>query len=711
MMAGLVQKSNRFRPPVFPFTALVGQKDLKKALVLNAINPSLAGVLIRGDKGTAKSTAVRGLADLLPDQVGVLHCHYYCDPDNHHTMCDECLDKLENGEKIKTGEHPVKVVDLPLNTTEDRLVGSIDFEHALMTGKKKFLPGLLAESNRGVIYIDEVNLLADHLVDILLDTAVSGINIVERESVSHVHPAKYMLVATMNPEEGDIRPQLMDRFGFVVSIEGIEDPELRMEVARRREDFDTDPDSFFKIWGPKQEELREKIVQARKLLPDVKIYERQLKIISAICRAHNVAGHRADIIMEKAARTIAAYYNRNEVTQEDINEAAKLVLPHRARNASEESQKLKDDQSQKDKSENEQQQEQSMEDSGSGDEEIEQGDQENRPAQDTTSAEGKKDGAPDPAPNPGNMDGKGGPDPGGYQEQIFEIGDPVNVPTSELRFARDSLKRKAGGRRTTTVTDNKTGRYVRATQVRRNNDLAFDATLRAAAPYQRVREDTGLAVKIKEPDIREKIRQKKTSNLLIFAVDASGSMGTRLMTETKGAILALLMEAYQKRDKVGLVAFKAMDADVLLPPTNSIEIAKKMLEELPTGGKTPLGQGLLVSQQLISSQLRQDPSLLPILIIITDGRANVGLQRDRYYDGPQFGEIYREIYRICEVLEGEKRLRSIVIDAEEKRLGSFGRSKKLAEALNARYYILEDLADHRGILEAVKAEKEIREDG
>jgi magnesium chelatase subunit D len=238
-----------------------------------------------------------------------------------------------------------------------------------------------------------------------------------------------------------------------------------------------------------------------------------------------------------------------------------------------------------------------------------------------------------------------------------------------------------------------------------NNDLAFDATLRAAAPHQRSRPDTGLAVKIKEPDIREKIRQKKTSNLLLFVVDASGSMGTRLMTETKGAILALLMEAYQKRDKVGLVAFKAMDADVLLPPTNSIEIAKKLLEELPTGGKTPLGHGLLAAYQLIKSQLRQDPSLLPLMVIITDGRANVGLHKDKYYDGPQFGEIYREIYRICELFEGETRLRSIVIDAEEKRLGSFGRSKKLAEALKAKYYVLEDLCDSRGIIETVKKEK------
>jgi magnesium chelatase subunit D len=313
-------------------------------------------------------------------------------------------------------------------------------------------------------------------------------------------------------------------------------------------------------------------------------------------------------------------------------------------------------------------------------------------------------------PTSGNLEDRGGPDPGGYKENIFKIGDPVHVPTHDVRFARDSLKRKAGGRRSLTTTDNKTGRYVRATAVRKNNDLAFDATLRAAAPFQRSRPPSHLAVKIKNEDIREKIRQKKTSNLLLFVVDASGSMGTRLMTETKGAILALLMEAYQKRDKVGLVAFKGMDADVLLPPTNSIEIAKKLLEELPTGGKTPLGQGLLIAYQLLKNQLRQDPGILPLMVVITDGRANVGLSKDKYYDGPQFGEIYREIYQLCDLFSMESQIRSIVIDAEEKRLGSFGRSKKLAEVLNAKYYVLEDLCEGKGILETVQIEKERAED-
>ena len=693
----------RYRPPVFPFSALVGQERLKRALILNAINPGLCGVLIRGDKGTAKSTAVRALASLLPEQDEVADCPCHCDPSDAARMCPDCRARRDGGESLPTITHAVRVVDLPLNTTEDRLVGSLDFEHALRTGRKKFSPGILADANRGIIYIDEVNLLADHLVDILLDTAASGVNIVERESMSVVHPSRYLLLATMNPEEGDIRPQLLDRFGFAVNIEGIVEPAARVEVARRREAFDTDSASCLAQWAPAETHARELILAARRILPLVAIHPEMLRLISMICAQHNVAGHRADIIMEKAARTIAAAAGRTDVLPADIREAAELVLPHRMR--------PRDEQSQSEQQEDQRQSQQEGEEKTGEetDEQLERRENARQAGREARSQEGRTDGKSEPDPNPGNSEDRSGADPGGFKEQLFKIGEPIAVPTGNVRFARDSLARKTGGRRTLTTTNNKTGRYVRSTSVRRNNDLAFDATLRAAAPYQRQRPDNGLAVRIKEPDIREKVRQKKTSNLLLFVVDASGSMGTRLMTETKGAILALLMEAYQKRDKVGLVAFKGTDADVLLPPTNSIEIAKKLLEELPTGGKTPLGQGLVVAYQLITAQLRQDPSLLPLMVVITDGRANVGLCRDRYYDGPQFGEIYREIYRVCDLFLGETRLRSIVIDAEEKRLGSFGRSKKLSEALNAKYYVLEDLADHRGILKKVKEEQERQE--
>ncbi len=705
-MQALQHGDHRYRPPVFPFTALVGQDLLKKALVLMAVNPGLSGVLIRGDKGTAKSTAVRALASLLPEQAEVEDCPYHCDPHDALSMCARCRQRIEEGEDLPAVRRRVRVVDLPLNTTEDRLVGAIDFEHALKTGQKRFLPGLLAEANRGIIYIDEVNLLADHLVDILLDAAVTGINLVERESVSVVHPARYILVATMNPEEGDIRPQLLDRFGFAVVIEGIQEPGARMEVAKRREHFDMDPQGFKEKWLDQESGVRKTILEARELLPQTRISPEMLQAISRVCQSHNVAGHRADIIMEKGARTIAAMHGRSEMMIQDVWEAAELALPHRARAMDEQQSEQQQSENNRQQSEQEEQQKEGEGEDAHSDDQDSTSTSQQQNQQEAQSEPDQQEGQAEAEPSQASVDDKAGPDPGGYKEKVFDIGDLVHVPTQDIKFARDSLSRAAGGRRTLTTTDNKTGRYVRATMHRRNNDLAFDATLRAAAPFQKRRPDKGLAVKIKDRDIREKIRQKKTSNLLLFVVDASGSMGTRLMTETKGAILALLMEAYQKRDKVGLIAFKGMDAELLLPPTNSIEIAKSMLEELPTGGKTPLGRGLLVAYQLIASQMRQDQSLLPLMVVITDGRANVGLCRDKYYDGPQFGEIYREIYKVSDLLAMEERLRSIVIDAEEKRLGSFGRSKKLAEALKAKYYLLEDLADHKGILNTVKLEQD-----
>ena len=334
-LTNLVSSPARYRPPVFPFTALVGQELMKKALILNAINRQLCGVLIRGDKGTAKSTAVRGLAALLPQVAEVADCFFRCDPEEPGWMCSRCRERAAAGESLPVALAQVRVVDLPLNTTEDRLVGSLDFEHALQTGAKRFQPGVLAEANRGIIYIDEVNLLEDHLVDIILDTAVTGINLVEREGVSFIHPARSILIATMNPEEGDIRPQLLDRFGLCVSIEGIFSPEARAEIARRREAFDLDARAFLEQWSPAESHLRARIRAAEERLPRVRLGEDLLQEISRIAAAHHVAGHRADIMMEKTARTLAAFYGREFVIGEDLIEAAELVLPHRARSAEE----------------------------------------------------------------------------------------------------------------------------------------------------------------------------------------------------------------------------------------------------------------------------------------------------------------------------------------------------------------------------------------
>ena len=315
----------------FPFTAIVGQEKMKLALVLNAINPRLSGVLIRGEKGTAKSTAVRSLAVLLPTLKTVKECPFHCDPEAPHKVCMRCREKLDGSETLETNERQTFVINLPVNATEDRVVGTLDLEHAIKKGEKRFEPGVLADANRGILYVDEVNLLDDHIVDVLLDSAAMGVNSIEREGVSYTHPAEFILVGTMNPEEGELRPQLLDRFGLCVQIEGISNPEQRVEVVRRWVTFEDDPEAFVEEWKDAEADLREQIVHARELLPNVQISDDLLNKIARLSIEIGVDGHRADIIMMKTAKTTAAFHQRTEVTHEDLEESADMALQHRVR--------------------------------------------------------------------------------------------------------------------------------------------------------------------------------------------------------------------------------------------------------------------------------------------------------------------------------------------------------------------------------------------
>jgi Mg-chelatase subunit ChlI len=316
---------------VYAFTAIVGQEDMKTALVLNAINPKLGGVLIRGEKGTAKSTAVRALADLLPERAVRAGCRFGCDPSEEASLCDECAQKLLKGEALETAMRKMQVVDLPVSATEDRVVGTLDMEHAIKTGEKRFESGILARANRNILYVDEVNLLDDHVVDVLLDSAAMGVNTVEREGVSFSHPASFILVGTMNPEEGDLRPQLLDRFGLSVSVRGEKDPQMRVRVVENRLFYENDPEGFAAAYESAQSELRAKILNARELLGKV-TYTRQItEMIAEMCIRLEVDGHRADISTLKAAMTLAAFGGRMAPTEGDALAAAKLVLPHRMR--------------------------------------------------------------------------------------------------------------------------------------------------------------------------------------------------------------------------------------------------------------------------------------------------------------------------------------------------------------------------------------------
>lgn len=319
------------RAAVYPFTAIVGQEDMKLSLILNVINPALGGVLIKGEKGTAKSTAVRALAELLPAMQVVQGCRFHCSPDDVNQLCDDCTAQLRKDSVLPQETAKMWVVELPVSATEDRVVGTLDIEHAIKCGEKKFEPGILALANRNILYVDEINLLDDHVVDVLLDAAAMGVNTVEREGVSYSHPARFVLVGTMNPEEGDIRPQLLDRFGLSVTVAGEHDPEQRVEVIKRRLAYEQDADAFIAQYQEKQEALAAKIIQAGKLLPQVQITDGLLATVARLAVELGVDGHRADITVIKAALTIAAFNGRIQAELEDIKQAARLVLPHRMR--------------------------------------------------------------------------------------------------------------------------------------------------------------------------------------------------------------------------------------------------------------------------------------------------------------------------------------------------------------------------------------------
>ncbi len=314
---------------VFPFSALVGQDQMKLALVLNVIDPTIDGVLIRGEKGTAKSTAVRALAHLLPEIPVVADCPYGCHPARSREMCGTCRQRRAGGSELPSVNRSMVVLDLPVGATEDRVVGSLDIEHALQTGEQRFEPGILGKVHRGILYVDEVNLLEDHIVDVLLDAAAMGVNTIEREGVSFSHPSQFVLVGTMNPEEGDLRPQLLDRFGLCVDVTGIRDPRQRVEVIKRRRAYEADPGSFRQEWESEDARLREAIVRAEHLLPRVEVDDDILELIATLSVDLGVDGHRSDVAMMKSAAALAAFRGRTRVVEEDLAETASLVYPHR----------------------------------------------------------------------------------------------------------------------------------------------------------------------------------------------------------------------------------------------------------------------------------------------------------------------------------------------------------------------------------------------
>jgi len=642
------------RRTVFPFTAIVGQERMKKALVLNAINLNLGGVLIRGQKGTAKSTAVRALADLLPEIEVVKDCPFNCNPHQRSQMCNGCFRRKTKGEKLPVIKRKVKVVDLPLGSTEDRIIGTLNIEHAIKKGEKIYEPGILAAAHRGILYVDEVNLLDDHLVDVLLDAAAMGVNYVEREGVSFSHPARFILIGTMNPEEGELRPQLLDRFGLCVEVEGIDDSGLRVEIIRRCMEYENEPHSFVKKWSTEEEKLSRLIMYAKDLFSRVRFSDDILSLIADIAIEMNVDGHRSDIFMLKVAQTIAAYHQRTEITADDVKEAAELVLSHRMRRKPFQEPKV-----------DREKLEESVRKHHKGHQHNQ-----NNPAQQNN--------------NPHKPSGKNqeqGSRRGSQSETTFEPSEPY--PVKKISLPADPRVKTGSGRRSKAQSDTKSGRYIKSRIPQdKANDIAFDATFRAAAPYQAQRSNSGVAIAIESQDIREKVRERKIGNIIMFVVDSSGSMGAnRRMVETKGAILSLLVDAYQNRDRVGLVAFKADRAELLLLPTSSVELAKKQLEDLPTGGKTPLSKGLLRGFEVLRGELNRDKKISPLFVVISDGKANVSIN-DGINPFDEAKIIAAEIKKLG--------INSIVIDTETGFV-KLGKLNELSEILGAKYFHLEDI--------------------
>ena len=663
---------------------------MKRALLLNTVNPKIGGVLIRGKKGTAKSTAVRSLAALLPEVAVLQGCPYSCPPESRQGLCQWC--EPGNGDTPPV-RRQVRIVDLPVGASEDRLVGSLDIEQAIKSGSKSFEPGLIAAAHRGILYIDEVNLLNDHLVDVLLDASAMGRNYVEREGISVSHAAEFILVGTMNPEEGDLRPQLLDRFGLAVEVEGIMPPEERREVVRRRIAYETDPFGFMNEWVAAEAQERERIARSQRLLPQVQVGDDFLGLITDICAEYQVDGLRGDIVMYKTASAIAAYAGREQVQVEDVREAAQLALLHRQRRQPFQQPQLVTEQL-----------DQMLEDFQSPSRPREPQDA-NAPATNESGDDADSSGSENPDPPPAeNSDPEPGPDAAEPQDQQFETGNPYSIQ-SLLLPPPDRRERPAAGRRAVTISSNAAGRYVRARIPQDGvTDLALDATLRAAAPPQPGRRQALAAAPVAntpavliEPwDLREKVRETRTGSLIIFIVDASGSMGAqRRMVAVKGAVLSLLLDAYQRRDRVALISFRGIQAQLLLPPTNSVELAQIYLEELPTGGRTPLSRGLYLALELLERERLKDRDTLPLVALLSDGRANVTL------DGNP-GQPTEEVLELAARFQ-EKAIPAVVIDTELDFI-KLELARPLAAAMGARYLKLDELrAD--ALAAAVQAER------
>ncbi len=618
----------------YPFAAVFGMDKAKEAILLSLVNPHAGGVLVSGEKGTGKSTLMRGARELFN----------------------------------------APWIEIPVSVTEDRLFGSIDAEAAVKYGKRQLQPGLIDEADKGVIYLDDANLLRDDILSAILSIEEAGGYQLERDGLSKHRNTNYTVLAVIAPESGTLSSSALDRFGLFVSVDAETDPAARIEIVRRVTEFEKDNGAFRVKWAEETDKLAKKIADAKVLLPEVEMSDTMIRLTSVYTLKANVSGHRADIYLMEAARAEAALAGRKYVLPKDLERAAEFVLPHRMRELPPE-QPQEPQQNETKEPEDAQQNPPSQQEEQ--DELFSMPDAPEPEETNTESHEGnEEDHREDESmanPNAGSND------------RIDAADMRVKLPPVWIEPVKGKQKRKGSGKRSATRTDERQGRYVRAEIPHsKSADIAFDATLRAAAPYQKWRESNGCALVIKEEDLRTKVREKRTGNIFLFAVDASGSMGARERMKTvKGVILKILLEAYQKRDRVGMIAFRKNQAEVLLPVTKSVDFAQKKLAAMPTGGKTPLAKGLSKAEDVLDKLYRQDPLQDPVLILITDGHATLPLENGTN----AVDDAMMEAERI-----GKRNIPIAVIDTENGFI-KLGLAKKLANKMQASYFKIDKLSE------------------
>lgn len=651
----------------FPFTAVVGQDDLGLALCLSVVSPAIGGVLVRGEKGTAKSTMVRALASVLPPVAVVDGCRFACDPASPDPTCPDTAVHATT-----TTDRPVSLVELPVGASEDRVVGSLHLDRLVSSGQVAFEPGLLARAHRGLLYVDEVNLLPDHLVDSLLDAAAMGRARVEREAVSVSHDARFVLVGTMNPEEGELRPQLLDRFGLAVDVAASRDPQQRVEVIRRRMAYEADPAGFAAKHEPADADVANRIGDAQALLGSVVIPDEVLLQVATICAAADVDGLRADLVMTRTAVAHAAWSGRATVTADDVRVAARLALPHRRRrNPFDSHDSANDLEELLDQHAPEQPDDDPDPDpDGPGDGPPERPDfGEGSDRTPDRSADSPASPRSDDSSVPDLGQGSGKDLANDSAERTREA---AGTPYAARLLTVDRVGQGVTGRRSTAITA--VGRHLRAVPLDHPQGQGFSVTgSLLAAAY-----DGGT---LRPEHLRRSLREGKEGNLVVFVVDTSGSMGAaKRVREVKTAVVSLLLDAYQRRDKVAVVTFGGDRATVALPPTSSVDRAERLLAEVPTGGRTPLAEGLISTEQVVRRERERDPQRRPLVILITDGRATAGkgaLDRAR---------------RTADVL-GTHGTPWVVVDAEDPRsVVRLGLAGDIATRLGGEHLMLGEVA-------------------